>query len=83
MIALFLFLQSGQNVGVFLAAGAFFSFFTFVTPLLIHAVSKKYVTELYYNKKDDSYTAVTISLLLRPKKVLDLLRLKLCDVEHP
>jgi transmembrane protein 70 len=52
-----------------IATGAFLSFFTFATPLLIHFISKKYVTEMYYNKAKDSYTAITYSLLLRRKKV--------------
>ena len=54
---------------MFLATGAFFSFFTFATPLLIHWISKKYVTDLYYNTEKDSYTAYTYTLLLRKKKV--------------
>ena len=62
-------MQSGQNIGLVLAAGSFISFFTLATPFLIHFVSKKYVTELYYNRQDDSYTAVTYSILLRQKKV--------------
>jgi len=49
--------------------GAFLSIFTFATPLLIHWVSKKYVVELVYNKIDDSYTAITYTLLLRKKQV--------------
>ncbi|XP_034104463.1 transmembrane protein 70 homolog, mitochondrial [Drosophila albomicans] len=39
-------------------------FFTFVTPLLLHFVTKKYVTELHYNQATDEYTATTISLIL-------------------
>ncbi|KAH8371605.1 hypothetical protein KR093_008260 [Drosophila rubida] len=39
-------------------------FFTFVTPLLLHFVTKKYVTELHYNQVTDEYTATTISLIL-------------------
>ena len=57
------------NLALAVAGGAFMSFFTFATPLLIHWVAKKYVTELLYNKIDDSYTAITYSLLLREKKV--------------
>jgi len=67
------------SLGVALAGGACLSFFTFATPLLIHWVSKKYVTELLYNKIEDSYTAVTYSLLLREKKV----SFKLRDVKVP
>merc|ERR1719436_1173159 len=67
------------SLGVALAGGACLSFFTFATPLLIHWVSKKYVTELLYNKIDDSYTAITYSLLLREKKV----NFKINDVKIP
>lgn len=67
------------SLAVAVASGAFLSFFTFATPLLIHWVSKKYVTELLYNKIDDTYTAVTYSLLLRKKKI----NFKVNDVKIP
>ena len=57
------------NIPLIIASGAFLSLFTFATPLLIHWVSKKYVVELVYNKIDDTYTAITYSLLLRKKQV--------------
>ena len=38
------------NMALVVASGAFLSFFTFATPLLIHSFSKKYVTKLYYNQ---------------------------------
>lgn len=60
---------TNSNVALILAGGVAVSFFTFVTPLLIHSVSKKYVTKLLYNEADDTYTAVTYSLMLRQKKV--------------
>lgn len=44
-------------------------FFTFVTPLLLHFITKKYVTELHYNPQTEEYTATTISLLLQKIKV--------------
>jgi len=44
-------------------------FFTFVTPLLLHFVTKKYVTELHYNPVTEEYTATTISLILLKIKV--------------
>ena len=52
-----------------MAFGAVFSFFTFVTPLLVHSVAKKYVTKMYYDSRKDTYTAVTYSFLIRPKEV--------------
>lgn len=44
-------------------------FFTFVTPLLLHFITKKYVTELHYNPVTEEYTATTISLILMKIKV--------------
>lgn len=61
--------ENGGNIALMVASGAFLSFFTFATPLLIHWISKKYVVELIYNKIDDTYTAITYSLLLRKKEV--------------
>jgi len=38
--------ENGGNIALVVASGAFLSFFTFATPMLIHWVSKKYVVEL-------------------------------------
>jgi len=70
---------STANPALVLGAAATMAFFTFATPLLIHTISKKYVTKLYYNQVEDKYTAVVYSLLLRPKKV----EFKLGDVAVP
>ena len=76
---IYLFQNSGTgSLGVAVAGGAFLSFFTFATPLLIHYVSKKYVTELLYNKIEDRYTAITYSLLLQKKKVGSPIIAKMC-----
>ena len=56
-------------MALMLGMGAFMSFFTFATPLLVHYVSKKYVTEMYYNRMTDTYTAITYSLFLRKNQV--------------
>eukprot|EP00095_Tigriopus_kingsejongensis_P006749 maker-scaffold1404_size42976-snap-gene-0.11 protein:Tk06749 transcript:maker-scaffold1404_size42976-snap-gene-0.11-mRNA-1 annotation:"GK24268" len=71
--------QGGASVGVVIVTGAFLSFFTFATPLLIHFISKKYVTELRYNRLEDSYTAITYSLLLTKKEI----KFRLQDVHVP
>jgi len=71
--------SSGASLAVVAAGGAFLSFFTFATPLLIHYVSKKYVTELLYNKIENTYTAVTYSFLLRRKEIT----FKASDVKVP
>jgi len=64
-------LQSGSEkpMALMLGMGAFMSFFTFATPLLVHYVSKKYVTEMYYNRMTDTYTAITYSLFLRKNQI--------------
>lgn len=44
-------------------------FFTFVTPVLLHMITKKYVTELHYNSVKSNYTAVTYNFFLRRKEL--------------
>ena len=69
--------QNGANVALAAGAGAFLSFFTFATPILIHHISKKYVTELNYNKLEDTYTAITYNFFLRKQEI----KFKINDVE--
>ncbi|KAG7168083.1 transmembrane protein 70 homolog, mitochondrial-like [Homarus americanus] len=59
----------GTQMGVILAVGSFIGFFTFVTPLIIHWITKKYVTSLEYDPKRDIYSATTLSFFLRQKKI--------------
>ena len=72
--------QNNAHMAIMAGAGAFMSLFTFATPLLIHHVSKKYVTELNYNKLEDSYTAITYSLFLRKKEVIIMTLLSTLDL---
>lgn len=59
----------GTNAGMIVAVGSFIGFFTFVTPLLIHWITKKYVTSLEYDPERDVYSATTLSFFLRNKKI--------------
>ncbi|XP_031695071.1 transmembrane protein 70, mitochondrial [Anarrhichthys ocellatus] len=43
-------------------------FFTFLTPVLLHLITKGYVVRLYHNPDRDTYTAVTYSVFLTEKK---------------
>ena len=61
--------QQSANIAVMAGAGAFLSFFTLATPILIHHISKKYVAQLNYNKLEDTYTAITYNFFLRKKEV--------------
>lgn len=47
-------------------------FFTFVTPILLHIITKKYVTEIHYNPDTSQYKATTFNFFLVPKKVSDI-----------
>ncbi|RXN05758.1 transmembrane mitochondrial-like isoform X1 [Labeo rohita] len=45
-------------------------FFTFLTPVLLHLITKGYVVRLYHNKETDMYTAITYSALLVEKRTV-------------
>lgn len=57
----------GTPMVVFLCT--FAGFFTFITPALLHFVTKKYVTQMHYNRTNDEYIATTISFFLQKKLV--------------
>uniref|UniRef100_A0A3B4E6W5 Uncharacterized protein n=1 Tax=Pygocentrus nattereri TaxID=42514 RepID=A0A3B4E6W5_PYGNA len=70
----------------------FIGFFTFLTPALLHLITKGYVVRLYHNKDTDMYTAVTYSVLLMEKKTVfhqsdvkipDCLPLNVLDTTYP
>lgn len=44
-------------------------FFTFVTPILLHSVTKKYVINLTFNPDKETYTAETLTFFLRKQKL--------------
>ncbi|OWF49886.1 transmembrane protein 70 homolog, mitochondrial-like [Mizuhopecten yessoensis] len=41
--------------------------FTFLTPVMIHVLTKRYVTDLYYNEDSNTFTATTLSVFCRRK----------------
>uniref|UniRef100_A0A1A9WY59 Transmembrane protein 70 homolog, mitochondrial n=1 Tax=Glossina brevipalpis TaxID=37001 RepID=A0A1A9WY59_9MUSC len=53
----------GTALAVFICG--FAGFFTFVTPFLLHFITKKYVTEIHYNPKTEEYIATTVSMLMQ------------------
>ncbi|KAM9388052.1 transmembrane protein 70, mitochondrial [Phaethornis superciliosus] len=54
---------------VFLQAAFYglIGFFTFVTPVTLHVLTKGYVVRLYYKEEMDTYTAITYSAILAEK----------------
>ncbi|XP_072220359.1 transmembrane protein 70, mitochondrial [Leuresthes tenuis] len=64
-------LKTGLGVKSFVMQVAFcgfIGFFTFLTPVLLHFITKGYVIRLYHNPDRDTYTAITYSVLLTEKK---------------
>lgn len=60
--------ELGSSLAATIGVCTITGFFTFITPVLIHLVTKKYVTSLEYNKKNDEYIATVYSFFVRPKK---------------
>ncbi|XP_059199962.1 transmembrane protein 70, mitochondrial [Centropristis striata] len=46
------------------------AFFTFLTPVLLHYLTKVYVLRLYHNPDTDTYTAITCNIVLAEKKTV-------------
>ncbi|XP_040911456.1 transmembrane protein 70, mitochondrial [Toxotes jaculatrix] len=66
-------LKTGLGVQSFATQVAFcgvIGFFTFLTPVLLHLITKGYVMRLYHNPDRNTYTAVTCSVFLTEKKMV-------------
>lgn len=70
---------STANVPVILVAYSFIGFFTLVTPILLHLITKKYIIQLSYNEKTDTYIAKTVNFFCMTKE----LEFKVDDVYVP
>lgn len=57
------------GTSVMIVACGIVGFFTFITPLVLHFITKKYVTEINYDPAKDEYTATTLSIILMKKEV--------------
>ncbi|XP_068427568.1 transmembrane protein 70, mitochondrial [Clinocottus analis] len=65
------FLKTGLGLQSFAMTATFcgvIGFFTFLTPILLHFLTKGYVIRLYHNADRDTYTAITYSVFLTEKK---------------
>lgn len=66
-------LKTGIGVNSFalqVAFCGFIGFFTFLTPVLLHLITKGYVVRLYHNKDTETYTAITYNALLVEKRTV-------------
>lgn len=57
------------GVPMMVAMMSIVGFFTFVTPVLLHLVCKKYVITLDFDAKKNEYTATTYTFFMRKKTV--------------
>lgn len=63
-------LKTGIGFESLLIQAAFYGligFFTFVTPVTLHILTKGYVIRLYYKEEMDTYTAITYNVILAEK----------------
>ncbi|KAJ8931026.1 hypothetical protein NQ314_016119 [Rhamnusium bicolor] len=65
------------NVPIIIAAYSFIGFFTIVTPVLLHLITKKYITHLEYKPDTDSYVAKTVNFFCMTKELQIVLNLNL------
>lgn len=71
--------EMGSSLPITFAVCGFVGFFTFVTPFLLHSVTKRYVTELHFDPLTQEYEATIISFFLTKK----LIKFKVEDVIVP
>lgn len=57
-----------QSVALQAAFCGVIGFFTFLTPAILHYVTKGYVVRLYHDADRDAYTAVTYGVFLTEKR---------------
>lgn len=60
----------GSSTPAIVALCGVIGFFTFITPIMIHFITKKYITELYYDQQNKEYIAIIMNFFLMRKQVL-------------
>ncbi|XP_076263739.1 transmembrane protein 70 homolog, mitochondrial [Rhynchophorus ferrugineus] len=70
---------STGSLPIIIAGYTFIGFFTFVTPILLHFITKKYVTQLNYDEVKDTYIAKTVNFFCITEKT----EFKVDDVKVP
>ncbi|XP_047244916.1 transmembrane protein 70, mitochondrial [Girardinichthys multiradiatus] len=57
-----------SSIALQVALGSIVGFFTFLTPILLHLITKGYIIRLYHYPDRDTYTAITYSVFLTEKR---------------
>lgn len=58
-----------DSVPIAVAAYSFVGFFTLVTPILLHLITKKYVSSIKYDSVNNVYSAKIYNIIGIPKEV--------------
>ncbi|XP_033221836.1 transmembrane protein 70 homolog, mitochondrial [Belonocnema kinseyi] len=58
-----------NSLGTLVGISVFFGLFTIATPLLLHMITKKYITSIKYLPEEDKYVATTYTIFLRDKQI--------------
>lgn len=61
------------STGTTAVAALMFGFFAIGTPLLLHLVTGKYITDIKYESSKNMYTATSFSIFVREKKASQLI----------
>lgn len=73
-------LSHTHSVPLIIGMCSFVGFFTFITPVLLHFVTKKYVTHLDYKPDTKTYVASILNFFCRTKEVLLILNInRVCN----
>ncbi|MEE6463712.1 hypothetical protein FKM82_006028 [Ascaphus truei] len=60
----------GDSLALKVAFSGIVGFFTFITPVILHLITRGYVLRLYHNGETDTYTAVTCNVFLAEKRTI-------------
>ncbi|KAH1177456.1 hypothetical protein KIL84_011158 [Mauremys mutica] len=69
----YIILKTGIGVESVFLQTAFYGivgFFTFITPVTLHLLTKGYVVRLYHKAETDTYTAITYNVMLAEKRTV-------------
>lgn len=62
-------IETQSSTALLIGTFTFIGFFTLVTPVLLHLLTRKYIISLTYCPKTDTYTASTYSFFLKTNYV--------------
>ncbi|XP_051174340.1 transmembrane protein 70 homolog, mitochondrial [Leptopilina boulardi] len=62
-------MAQSNGTATLIGVSVFFCFFAIATPLLLHIITKKYITHIKYLPEQDKYIASTYTIFLKEKQI--------------